>query len=171
MDKKKDETIRLGKVVNTVGLKGEIRVYPYTDYKEKFEELAHVIIGGKTYPIEGVRYVKAMAVLKLASVDSCEEATKLKGQDVCILREDAPPLPEDTFYVKDLIGLAVKDQAGLEIGSIKEVLIGAAQDIYMVETPGGDKVFPIPAVSEFVKAVELEKGCIVVELIEGLKEL
>ena len=171
MKNKSNETIRLGKVVNTVGLKGEIRVYPYTDYKEKFEELPHVIIDGKTYAIENVRYVKAMALLKLSGVDSVDLAEKLKDQDVFILREDAPPLPEDTFYVKDLIGLAVKDGAGLELGRIKEVIIGAAQDIYIVEKSHGEKTFPIPAVSEFIKAIKPEEGYIVVELIEGLEEL
>lgn len=166
-----DETIRLGKVVNTVGLKGEIRIYPYTDYKEKFEELPHVLIDSKTYKIENVRYAKAMAVLRLSGVDNIDQAEKLKDKEVFILREDAPPLAQDTYYVKDLIGLAVKDQAGLELGRIKEVVIGAGQDIYIVEKLHGGKTFPIPAVSEFVKAVKPEEGYIVVELIEGLEDL
>ena len=63
------EKLRLGKVTAAVGLKGELRVYPYTDYKEKFEEVDYVLIDDRRFPIEKVRYMKDMAVLKLSGID------------------------------------------------------------------------------------------------------
>ncbi len=171
MVQKDKSLIRLGKVVNTVGLKGELRVYPYTDYKEKFEELPYILIDNKNFPIESVRYVKSMAVIKLSGVDNIETAEQLKEKDVFIIRKDAPALPEDTYYVKDLIGLKVEDEEGKILGTLTEVTLGAAQDIYMVQLDRENRMFPIPAVSEFIRKIDLEKGTITVKLIEGLMDL
>lgn len=165
------ETIRLGKIVNAVGLKGELKVYPYTDYKEKFEEINYVLIDKNPYDIEGVRYVKNMVVLKLEGIEDRERAELNRDKEIFILRKDAPALPEGSFYVKDLIGLTALDGEGRFLGRLSDVIINRAQDIYMVEPIGGGQAFPVPAVEEFVKKIDLEKGVIYLELIEGLREL
>jgi 16S rRNA processing protein RimM len=165
------ERIRLGRVTNAVGLKGELRVYPYTDYKEKFEEIDYVLMDDLRFSIENVRYMKAMVILKLSGIDDRTAAEVCKEKDLFLFRKDAPPLPEDTYYVKDLIGLAVVDEDGKHIGRLKEVILNKAQDIYMIEPDAGGSPFPVPAVEEFIKEVDLAKGVISVRLIEGLREL
>ncbi len=165
------EKIRLGRVTNAVGLKGELKVYPYTDYKEKFEEIDYVLMDDLRYTIENVRYLKAMVVLKLAGIDDRTSAEACKEKDLLMFLADAPPLPEDTYYVKDLIGLAVVDEEGKPVGRLSDVIINSAQDIYMVEPREGGKPFPIPAVEEFVKEVDMDKGTLRIRLIEGLREL
>lgn len=165
------EKLRLGKVTAAVGLKGELRVYPYTDYKEKFEEVDYVLIDDRRFPIEKVRYMKDMAVLKLSGIDDRTGAEGYKGKEIFIFRKDAPPLPEDTYYVKYLIGLDVLDEEGKRVGRLKEVMLYEAHDIYMIEPDDGEKPFPVPAVEEFIKEVDLEKKVIIVRLIEGLREL
>lgn len=165
------EKIRLGRVTNAVGLKGELKVYPYTDYKEKFEEIDYVLMDDLRYAIENVRYMKAMVVLKLTGIDDRTSAESYKEKDLFLFRTDAPPLPEDTYYVKDLIGLRVVDEEGNTVGRLSDVIINSAQDIYMVEPHGGGKSFPVPAVEEFIKEVDIEKGMLCIRLIEGLREL
>lgn len=163
------EKLRLGKVTSAAGLKGELRVYPYTDYKEKFEELPYVLMDDRECRIQGVRYQKNMAILKLEGIDDRNGAEACRDKELFIPRADAPPLPEDSYYVKDLLGLAVVEEDGRELGVLKDVIQGSAQDIYEVETPEG-KRFLLPAVEEFVREISLEKGTITVHLIEGIME-
>ncbi|GAB1476672.1 ribosome maturation factor RimM [Bacillota bacterium] len=165
------ETLRLGKIVNAVGLKGELKIYPYTDYKEKFDEIEYVLIDGRNHSIQAVRYLKNMAVLKLEGIDTRTEAEGLKEKELFILRKDAPPLPAGTYYVKDLIGLSAVDESGKAIGILSEVIINSGQDIYMIKPHDGGGDFPLPAVEEFIRDIDMEKGIIVVKLIEGLRGL
>jgi 16S rRNA processing protein RimM len=166
-----EEKIRLGKVVNSVGLKGELKIFPYTDYKEKFEEVAYIILDEVSFSIENVRYVKSMAILKLSGINDRNAAEKYKDKDVFIFLKDAPPLPEGSFYVKDLKGLIAVDEEGVTVGRLSDVLINSSQDIYMIEPEDGGKAFPVPAVEEFIKKIDLEKGQICIKLIEGLRQL
>jgi len=171
MQKEDGEKIRLGKIVNSVGLKGEMKIYPYTDYKEKFEEIEYVIIDGLPYDIERVRYAKSMVILKLVGINNRIEAESNREKEIFILRKDTPSLPEGTFYVKDLIGLRAVDMEGQPLGRLSDVIISESQDIYMIEPAEGGKAFPVPAVEEFVKEIDLVNGIICIKLIEGLKEL
>ncbi len=166
-----EEKIRLGKITSAVGLKGEVKIYPYTDYKEKFGEIDYVLVEENRLSIENVRYIKSMAILKLSTVGNRTEAEKYIDKEVYILRKDAPPLPEGAHYVKDLVGLAAVDENGEPIGTLEEVIINSAQDIYMIRPEHGGSAFPVPAVEEFVKEVDMEKRLIRIRLIEGLREL
>lgn len=162
------ETLLLGQITTAVGLKGELRVYPYTDYKEKFEEIDYCIIEGTKYTIQNVRYMKGMVILKLTGIDDRTAAESYKGKELLLYRSDAPPLPADTYYIKDLIGLQVNDETGKPIGRLRDVIQHSAQDLYEVETMQGDEVFLVPAVEEFIKSIDLEEGVICMHLIEGL---
>ena len=94
----------------------------------------------------------------------------MKNKDVFITEDDLQELPEDTFYIRDLIGLAViDDETGNTIGTLKDVLQPSTQDVYVVARPEGSDVL-IPAVSEFVKEVNVESGFVKVHLIEGMVE-
>ena len=163
------EKLRLGQITGAVGLKGEVRVYPYTDYKEKFEELPHVLMGEKKHSIQNVRYQKNMAILNLSGVNDRTAAEACKGEFLFIDRADAPPLPEDTYYVADLLGLAVIEEDGTPVGKLADVIQNSAQDLYVVEDEEG-KRFSIPAVGAFIRGINVEEGFIRVHLIPGLRE-
>lgn len=166
------EKLKLGQIIGAVGLKGEVRVYPYTDYKEKFEEFSYVLVGEDSrHTIQHVRYMKNMAILKLEGVDGRDQAETYKEQYLYIFKKDAPPLEEGRYYVHDLIGLiAIDDQDGRTIGRLKDVTQNAVQDLYEIELRSG-KSFLLPAVEEFVREIDIEKGVITVHLIEGMTEL
>lgn len=190
------ERIKIGKIVNAVALRGEVKVYHYSDCKERFSELDHIIVErngrSREYDIENVRYQKDMVILKLKGVDDRNAAEALKESDVMITEADLKELPEDTFYVRDLIGCRVYDTGGAggdganagesadgtgggqdtacrmrEIGVVTDVLQNTAQDIYQVRTPDGREVL-IPAVGDFVKEVNIGTKSIRVTLIPGM---
>lgn len=167
----KMEKIKIGKIVNAVALRGEVKVYSYAGSKERYEELAEILVeekkGLKAYEIEGVRYQKNIVILKLKGVNDRNAAEALKERDIYMNEEDLPELPEDTFYVRDLMGCEVRiGKTGAVIGTIREVLQGAAQDIYVITLKNGKEAM-IPAVAEFIKDVDMEARTVTVELIPG----
>ena len=162
------EKIKIGRIVNAVALRGEVKVYNYSGYKERYEELDRIIVENTEYEIEKVRYQQEMVILKLAGVDNRNDAEAMKNKDVFIAEEDLDELPDDTFYIRDLIGLQAVDDSG-RIGIVKDVLQPSAQDVYVIKTDSGRDIL-VPAVKEFVKEVNLEEGFIRLSLIEGMIE-
>lgn len=174
------EKIKIGKIVNAVALKGEVKVYNYSDGAERYRDVGRVIAGGKEYPVEGVRTQGNMVILKLRGVDDRNAAEAMKNLDVYITEDDLGELPEDTFYIRDLIGLKVINaETGKEAGEIVDVIQGAAQDVYRIrlsdkgcgpeESGGkGSRETMVPAVSEFVKDVNLEEKRVYIKFIEGM---
>ncbi len=165
------EKIKIGKIVNAAALRGEVKVYHYSDYKERFEELDRVLLEHKgkyeEYGIEGVRYQKEMVILKLKGVSDRNAAEALKERDIYITEADLRDLPEDTFYIKDLIGCNVVNiEDGSRIGAIADVLQNSAQDIYKIELASGKEAL-IPAVGEFVKEVDMARRLVKIRLIPG----
>lgn len=169
------EKIKIGKIVNAAALKGEVKIYHYSDYKERFEELGSVIVCGdgrgsdeRQYEIENVRYQKDMVIAKLKGVDDRNAAESLKDFDVFITEEDLRELPEDTFYIRDLIGCEVIDgRDGKTLGQISDVLKTGAQDIYQVELAFGGQAL-IPAVAQFIEKVDIRQKTVVIKVIPGL---
>lgn len=168
---------RLGQVVNAVGLKGEVKVYPYTDYKERFEELEWVYMEDQKVYIEKVRYQGRTAIIKFRQVEGREDAEGCKGKTLYIDRQNARKLPENTYFIADLIGLEVVDQTGKRLGRVVDVIQHSAQDLYEIEKEptGGEagsktkkqETFLVPAVEEFIKSVDLQQKKITVDLIDG----
>ena len=169
------EKIKIGKIVNAAALKGEVKIYHYSDYKERFEELESVIVCGdrrgnneRQYEIENVRYQKDMVIAKLKGVDDRNAAESLKGFDVFITEEDLRELPEDTFYIRDLIRCEViAGRDGKSLGQISDVLKTGAQDIYQVELAFGGQAL-IPAVAQFIEKVDIRQKTVVIKVIPGL---
>lgn len=162
--------IKIGKIVNVVGLKGELKVYHYSDYKERFEELSKVYMEDIGFDIRGVRYMKNMVILSLEGINSRTEAEKYKEKELYIQESDIRELAEDTYYIRDLIGMHVIDDKGRKIGSVSDVIQNSAQDLYEVEKESGNK-FLIPAVEEFILEIDLKNRAMKVKLIEGLLNL
>lgn len=163
------EKILMGKVVNVVGLKGELKIYSYTDRNERFEELDQIWLDDKVHAIENVRYQNKVVILKLEGINDRNKAEEQRNKNVYIEETDLQQLPEDTYYVRDLIGISVVTEDG-ELGIITDVIQNSAQDLYEVKTAEGRKVY-IPVVKEFVTEVDVEAGIVKVTLPEGLLDL
>ncbi len=164
------EKIKIGKIVNTVGLKGEVKVYNYSDSIEIYETIESIYVEDRLTVIENVRAQKNMVILKLEGADDRNAAEALRGRELYITEDDLPELPEGRYYVRDLIGMSVIEKDGKLLGHVTDVLQNTAQDIFEVERENGNKLL-IPKVDQFVLDIDTEKREITVKLIEGMLDL
>lgn len=164
------EKIKIGKIVNTVGLKGEVKVYNYSDSIEIYETIESIYVEDRLTVIENVRAQKNMVILKLEGADDRNAAEALRGRELYITEDDLPELPEGRYYVRDLIGMSVIEKDGKLLGHVTDVLQNTAQDIFEVERENGKKLL-IPKVDQFVLDIDTEKREITVKLIEGMLDL
>jgi 16S rRNA processing protein RimM len=161
--------IKIGEVVNAVGLRGELKIYPYTENKERFETIKAVYFDEKQVLVEQVRYKDNLVILKIQGVDDRTGAEACKGKEVFMREEDLEDLPEGTYYVKDILGFQVEDQRRGIIGTLKDVRDSGAQALFIIEKNSGGELL-VPAVEEFFTSVDLKRKVILVDLIEGMYE-
>ncbi len=163
--------LEVGQIVNTFGIKGEVKVTPFTDDINRFDDLKKVYVktrkDDKLYKVEGVRYHKNMVLLKLEGIENPEQAELLKNAFLEIDREDAVPLREGQYFIADLIGLEVYTDEGKLLGKVDNIYNTGANDIYIVKDELGKQVL-LPGIKEVIKQVDLENERIIVHLISGL---
>ena len=164
------EKIMIGKIVNVVGLKGEVKVYNYSDSDEIYRTTEAVYVGDDLVGIENVRLQKNMVILKLAGISDRDGAEAVRGKELFITESDLPELPEGQYYIRYLIGMTVKKENGEILGKVSDVLQNTAQDIFEVENADGRKIL-IPKVDQFVLEIDKAAGEIRVRLIEGMLDL
>ncbi len=160
--------IEIGKVVNTHGLRGHVKVEPWCDGIETFEYLNRVFVNNIEYGVESVKLQKNLFLLKLAKLDSIEEAEKLKNKIIYANEDDMPPLPEGVFYIKDIMGLSVFDGEKF-IGEISDWIETGANNVYVIKRPNGKEVL-IPAIDSVIKEIDIENKKMSVNMLEGLME-
>lgn len=132
--------IEVGEMVNTFGIKGEIKVYPYVDY---LDQIKKIYIKNEEFTVSKMRYQKNVAIMKLKGIDDINLIEKYKGSTVYIDEVDLPELPEGKYYIKDLIGMDVITDEGKVLGKLDDVFNTGANDIYQVGEillPGTDEV-------------------------------
>jgi 16S rRNA processing protein RimM len=165
-----EDFISIGKIVNTHGHRGEVRVLPLTDFPERFIETDRVQVstaaGRITLAIENARPHQKFFVVKFKEVQDMNAALALKGGLLQITRDELMELPEGTFYIFDIVGLSVYDSAGAFLGKVSDIIKTGANDVYVVET--GSKPILVPALKQVVKEINLAGQRMVVELPEGL---
>jgi len=164
------KTIEIGKIVYTRGLKGEVKVYPYIDDLDAFEEFSYLLIDGEKKIIKERKYFKNMAFLIFDGIDTVEKAEKLKNKVCFLYEEDLPELSDGEFYVKDIVGLEVYTQEGEYKGVIKYVSKTGSNDVYEVRCKGKKPLY-LPAIKDVIKSVDLEAGKMTVNILDGLEEL
>ncbi|MGB5822814.1 MAG: ribosome maturation factor RimM [Proteocatella sp.] len=163
---------RIGQIVNTHGLKGEMKVYPLTDYPERFEEIGCLYLendGDKKLEIEKVRYQKKMVLLKIKGIETIEEVEKIRERYLLIDESDRRNLDEDEHMISDLLGLNVYLEDGTLIGSIKDVLQYAANDVYVIKNDEG-KEYLVPALKQFIPVVDVKNNKVIITPIKGMLE-
>ncbi len=164
-----ENTFLIGKIVNTQGVHGEMRVIPTTDDITRFELLDSVLIDSKEYSIENVRYHKQFILLKLKGIDDMTTAERYKTKEVRIPEDMALPCGEDEYYIKDLYGMKVVDEDENELGEIKDIMFTGANDVYIIKPKTGKEIL-IPAIKECILKVDTENKVMHIHLMEGLVE-
>jgi len=161
----------VGQIVNTFGIKGFLKVKPFTDEVERFEELKKVYICKKEkleeVEIEEVKYHKDMVLLKVKGIDDMNEAEKVKGLYLKIDRKNAKKLSKDTYFIADLLGLDVYSDENEYLGKVDEIFPTGANDVYVVKDEMGKQLL-LPGIPDVIKEIDLEKEKIIVHLLKGL---
>ena len=168
------ELVNIGRISAAVGLKGEVRVVLHSADSDNLKEGKHLLLKLEGNTVEtkctGVRYQNDRPVIKLEAVTDRNAAEALRGMEVYIREDELEELPEGQHYVRDLIGYEVYDRASAQtIGTLRDVIQNTAQsvlDIKGAESLGG-RLIMVPAVDEFLKLIDDERGVIELELIPG----
>lgn len=164
--------LEIGQIVNTYGIKGFVKVIPFTDDITRFEKLKSIYIdikgNLKEFTIEEVKYSKNMVLLKFKEIPDINEAEKYRNYYIKISRDNAIKLPKDTYFIADLIGLDVYDQNSNDLlGKVDDIFSTGSNDVYVVKDKLGKQVL-LPGTKEVIKLVDIENGKIFVNLIKGL---
>lgn len=167
---KKITHFKVGQIVNTQGLKGEVKVYPYTDDIDRFDDLEKFYLGNdfeNEYIVERVRYKGNMVIMKIKNIDSVEQAEKLRNKFMFVSREESRNLEEGEFFIADMIGIKVFTIDGDEVGVLEDVLQYAANDVYVIKKLNGDEVL-IPAIMKFVPTIDMNERKMIIDPIKGM---
>ena len=166
-----EEYFEIGQIVNTSGLKGILKIKPFTDDIKKFSNLKTIYIKTKSglteFKIEQVRYVKNMVMLKLTGIDTVEEAEKYRNLYIKILRDQEEELEEGSYYVVDILGCKVNTDTNQELGKVVDVFQTGSNDVYVVKDEQGKQIL-LPAIKQVIKNVDIKNKIITVHLLEGL---
>lgn len=156
--------IEAGRIVNTHGVAGEVKIEVWLDSPGFLKKCGRFYVDGRGYKILSAREHKGFLLTKAEGVDDINAAMTLKGKTAYIDRADAK-LPKGAYFLQDIIGAAVVDESGTELGRLAEVMETPASRIYVVR---GAREHLIPVVPEFVLKTDAEAGVITVRLIEGM---
>lgn len=168
----RDDLLRIGVISSTHGIRGEVKVFPTTDYPEQFEKLESVFLDtGKEMrklEIQKVRYFKNMVIVKFCGYDNINDIEPYKGKDLLITREQAVPLEEGEFFIADLIGSRVVTEEGEELGILDDVLETGANDVFSVKKADGKELL-LPYIDECILEIDVDEKLITVHMMEGLE--
>lgn len=164
--------IQVGRILRSHGLSGELKIEVFNDGLEELESGTPCVLKSRfgkqaEMHIERIRFGND-TILKLREMQDKSSADVWSQGEIWLLEKLLPALPEDAFYVKDITGLEVRDESGKKIGILADVETSPAHDLYVIEVQG--KRYRIPAVAEFIKAINKETGVITIHLIPGLLE-
>lgn len=163
------EFITIGQILAPWGIKGKLKVEVITDFPQRFTPSSKIYIKRQLMTINSTEWRKGKVIIKLDTVNSIEDAQRLRGQPVEVHHGQVNPLPEGQYYHFQLIGLEVWTTQGELLGNITQILTANSNDNYVVHGAKGEIL--IPAIEDAVKTIDLDRGYIVIEAIEGLLSL
>ena len=165
------EYIEAGEIVNTHGVRGEVKVFPTTDDANRFKKLKKVILDTgmekKELEIQGVKFFKQFVILKFKGIDNINDIEKYKGKSLYVTRENAVKLKKDEYFIADLIDMQVVLEDGTLLGILTDVMKTGANDVYCVESEKYGEVL-LPAIGECILDVDVEGRKMTVHLMPGL---
>ena len=163
----------VGKIVNTHGIRGEVKVVPITDFAdERFKKGANLMIekDNEMIPVtvDQARPHKGMQLVKFAGYGNINDVERFRNCFLSVAEDDQQPLEDGAYYYHQIIGLQVETTDGRPLGKIKEIMAPGANDVWVVERPHKQDLL-LPVIKDVIKKVDLEKHKVIVELMEGLE--
>jgi len=169
MKSSEPEFVVVGRILAPWGIKGKLKVELVTDFPQRFTPYSKVYIDRQPMTIDSAEWHKGKAIIKLSTIDSVEDAQRLRGQPIEIHHSQIYPLPEGQYYHFQIIGLEVLTTQGELLGTITKILTAESNDNYVVCGAKGEIL--IPVIEDVVKSIDLNQGRVVIEPIEGLLSL
>ena len=163
--------LEIGQIVNTFGIKGIVKVKPFTDDIRRFDELKTVYVEKNNnqteYEIEEVKYHKDMVLIKFKGIDKVEQAETLRNSYLTVSRDSVEKLEEGRYYIVDLLGLEVYTDEQILLGTLEDIFNTGSNDIYVVKDKQGKQIL-LPAIQDVIKQIDIENKKIIVHLLPGL---
>jgi len=168
-----EDRFQVGIITSPHGIAGEVKVFPTTDDIRRFQKLKHVILdtGREELELEVIqaRFSKQMVILKFREFRNINEVECFRGKSLYVTREHAVKLEKDEYFIADMIGMRVVATDGEELGILKDVMQTGANDVYIVEEPGGSELL-LPAIHDCVKNIDMKQGVMTVFVMPGLRD-
>lgn len=163
----------VGKIVNTHGIRGEVRVIATTDFvDQRFAKGATLYLAGSdqslALTVESARPHKGSMLVKFVGYDNINDVQAFRNHELTVAEEDQQPLEDGAYYYHQIIGLDVETLSGEHLGTIKEILSPGANDVWVVQRPGKADLL-LPKIDQVIKEVDLAHHLVKVELMEGLE--
>lgn len=162
--------LEVGKIINTHGLRGEVKIMTWTDYPEDFEKLEYVLALQKgkecRLDIENIKYQKNNIIVKFKQLAAIEEAEAYKNAVLKVHRDALGELPEGVYYIADLLECEVSDENGI-IGILKDVFSTGSNDVYDIKREGKKNLL-VPIIDGVLQNVDIENKKILIKVPEGL---
>jgi len=159
--------VAVGRINGPWGLRGHVKVTPYTDNPERFREGALLLVAGRPRHVLEVLTPKGYPCVRFEGYANATAAAELRGALIEIEESELPALPADEYYIHDLIGLEVVTRDGAPVGTLAEVLHTGANDVYLIRREGARDAL-IPAIRDVVREVDLTRRRMVIEPLPGL---
>ena len=160
----KSKFLEAGEIVSTHGVRGEVKILPWTDSVDFLRRFKTLYINGTPYAVKHSFAHKGCMIALFEGIDDVNAAMALKGRTVCFARADAH-LPEGSFFLADVLGAKVVTEDGAEVGELVDIIQNPTQNVYVVK---GETEHLIPAVPEFILNTDTDVGVVTVRLIEGM---
>lgn len=155
------EYISIGQIINSHGVKGELKIFPLTDDLKRFIGLKKVYIDGTLKNVTWAKLAPPKVILKIEGIESLEQALLYKNKYIEVNREDAVKLKEGNYFIADIIGCIVYDTLNNELGKVTEVLQTGSNDVYIVK--GGSKDLLVPALKTVVQSIDVLEEKIIIK--------
>ncbi len=166
--------IAIGLIIKPVGLSGEVKVRPLTDFPERFQSLRRVRVvttgGDRAYRVSAARQVGPLVYVRFTEVDCVEQADPLRGGLIQIPEKERAPLPEGSYYQYEIVGLEVFTDEGRRLGRIGDVLETGSNDVYVVRGKAKEEYY-IPALTTVVQKIDLAARQMIIRPMPGLLEV
>ena len=165
--------LKVGKIVNTHSLKGEVKVISSTDFEEeRFKKGSKLLITRgnqliREVVVQSYRNHKNFLLVKFEGIDSVEEAEKLKNLQIKIDSDEVGELEENEFYFHQIIGCEVFDENDKNLGEIIDILTPGANDVWVIKGENGKEIL-IPYIENVVKKIDITSKKVNIEVMEGL---
>ncbi|MCH4166643.1 MAG: ribosome maturation factor RimM [Megasphaera sp.] len=163
------ELFTIGQIVAPHGVRGDVRIYPDTDFPERFLHMKYGYIDGKKYEVEHARFHKRVVLMKFVGIDDRTAAEQIIRKEFQVTRDELVPLKEGQHYVFDIIGMSVYDTEGNKLGVLTDIMKTGSNDVYTVTDSDGKEVL-LAAIPSVIKSVDEETGKMVVDPPEWVDE-